>query len=247
MYDLQFILKLANSYYQNSEQELIKVSFIKKLPNGKWQVQSHKGKSLGTYDTKDEAVTRLRQVEYFKNKDKNNNNDNLIIDLTDIDDFSYSAIVRKLREQCSKEQVRSFLKLFKSYFDKAVKKKLQKPEKVALQNSLIKFNKIHPIKINKKLVKNATVSELGNPDEVGQYLSNIIHFMFKRLDPEQKNKALENLRNKFYYTNADEIAQKTSPTSAVVGQAITFVKHVLFNQSSQYIRDVLDAISRNLH
>src|ERR1700686_865112 len=96
-----------------------------------------------------------------------NNADNSIdlekaIDLTDIDDFSYSAIMRKMRSKASKEQVREFLKFFKVYFDKAVKKKVQKPERVALQNSLVRFSKIYPVKLNKKLVKNAAVSELGN-------------------------------------------------------------------------------------
>ena len=32
----------------------------------KWQVQSEKGKNLGTYDTKKEAEKRLKQVHYFK-------------------------------------------------------------------------------------------------------------------------------------------------------------------------------------
>lgn len=32
----------------------------------KWQVQSEKGKNLGTYDTKEEAEKRLQQVHYFK-------------------------------------------------------------------------------------------------------------------------------------------------------------------------------------
>jgi len=38
----------------------------------KWQVQSHKGRNLGTYDTKEEAVKRLRQVEFFKHKNESN-------------------------------------------------------------------------------------------------------------------------------------------------------------------------------
>jgi hypothetical protein len=238
---------MADLYYQGC-QDLIKTAFIKHLTNGKWQVLSQKGKSLGTYDTKEEAVTRLRQVEYFKHHDHDKADaSNQSLDLTDIDDFSYSAIMRKLRHKASKEQVRDFLKLFKSYFDRAVKKKVQKPEKVALQNAVVRFSKMYTVKLNKKLVKSAAVSELGNPAEVGQYLANIIRFIFNRLDPEQKAKSLENLRTKFYYTNADEIAQKTSPPTAAVGQAITFVKHVLFNQSPQYIRDVLDNVSRNLY
>ena len=250
MHDTQQLLKLADTYYQGC-QELVKLAFIKKLPNGKWKVLSQKGKSLGTYDTKDEAVTRLRQVEYFKHHDQSKADDlaaqDDAIDLTEVDDFSYSAVMRKMRQKASKEQVREFLKLFKSYFDKAVKNKLQKPEKIALQNSLVRFSKIHPVKLNKKLVKNASVHELGDPAEVGQYLANIVRFTLNRLDPEKRNKAIENLRNKFYYINADELALKVSPPTAGMGQAITFVKHVLFNQSPSYIREVLNNLSRNLY
>jgi len=38
--------------------------------DNKYQVQSEKGKNLGTYDTKEEAEKRLKQVEYFKHKNK---------------------------------------------------------------------------------------------------------------------------------------------------------------------------------
>jgi hypothetical protein len=35
----------------------------------KWKVvSSDRTKELGTYDSKEEAVKRLRQIEYFKNK-----------------------------------------------------------------------------------------------------------------------------------------------------------------------------------
>ena len=244
--DTKTILQLADNYDQSCQQ-LIKLSFVKKMPNGKWRVLSHKGKNLGTYDTKEEAVTRLRQVEYFKNKADDNKADDKVIDLTDVDDFSYSAIMRKIRQQASKEQVLLFLKLFKLQFDKAVKNKLQKPEKVALQNTIVKFNKLHKVKINKKFVKIATVTELGNPVEVGRYLANICRFILNRLDTEKRNKALESLRNKFYTINSSELANKTSPPTAAVGQSITFVKHVLLNQNPQYIRDVLNNIAGNLY
>lgn len=183
----------------------------------------------------------------IKIAEENNSIEEKVIDLTDIDDFSYSAIMRKLRQNASKEQVQDFLKLFKSQFDRAVKQKLQRPEKVALQNTVVKFNKIHKIKINKKFVKNAAVTELGAPIEVGRYLANIVRFILNRIEPEKRSKAMENLRNKFYYTNADELASKTSPPSAAVGQSITFVKHVLFNQKPQYIREVLNQLAANLY
>lgn len=47
--------------------KLIKSKIVKK--DNKYQVQSEKGKNLGTYDSKEEAEERLRQVEYFKHKE----------------------------------------------------------------------------------------------------------------------------------------------------------------------------------
>jgi len=173
--------------------------------------------------------------------------DDKVIDLTKADDFSYSAIMRQMRQKADKEQVRQFLQLFKNQFDRAVKNKLQKPEKVALQNALIRFNKLHKIKVNKKLVKNATVAELGNPAQVGQYLANIARFILMRLDPVKRSNAIESLRKKLYFISADEIAQKVSPPTAGIGQCITFIKHTLFNQSPQYIKEVLNNVSRNLY
>ena len=45
-----------------------------------WQVQSEKGKNMGTYDTKQEAEERLRQVEYFKHKNESINDDEFKFD-----------------------------------------------------------------------------------------------------------------------------------------------------------------------
>lgn len=44
------------------------IAKIVHLESGKWQVQSEKGRNMGTYDTKEEAEKRLRQVEFFKHK-----------------------------------------------------------------------------------------------------------------------------------------------------------------------------------
>lgn len=245
MSDTSEIIKLADAYYEGCC-ALVKTAFVRKIKN-KWHVLSHKGKSLGSYDTKAEAVARLKQIEYFKNHPKDSNSaEEVVIDLTDADDISYSAIMRKMRQKAPKEQVRVFLKLFKDQFDKAVKNNLQKPEKVALQNALVKFNKLHKIKVSKKLIKNAAIAELGEASEVGRYLANICGFILNRLAPESRAKAIESLRKKFYYTNADELSRKVSPPSAAIGQSITFVKHVLLNQEPQYIREVLNELSRNL-
>ncbi|MBQ6627967.1 MAG: leucine-rich repeat domain-containing protein [Methanobrevibacter sp.] len=53
-------MKKKNIHFSESLVEKI----VKK--GSQWQVQSEKGKNMGTYDTKEEAEKRLKQVEYFK-------------------------------------------------------------------------------------------------------------------------------------------------------------------------------------
>jgi len=245
MSDINYLFKLSSQYESFCHQDLAKFAKIKKMPNDKYRVLSEKDKNLGTFDTKSEAEKRLRQVEFFKHRDKNKAEDK-VIDLTKSLDFSFSAIMRELRQHASKTQVRAFLVLFKKEFDQAIKKKLQKPDKVALQNSLIKFNKKNKIKVNKKLVKNAAVSELGKASLVGKYLSDIVRFTINRIPVEKRNKALFSLRNKFNSLNVNEISQKNLPPTSAIGQSITFVKHVLFNHDPQYIKEVIKNLIKNL-
>lgn len=242
------ILKLSSDYYNRCINEsLVKLAKIRKLPNGKYRVLSETGRNLGTYKSRSGAKKRLKQVEFFKHFDHSNADDNIkSIDLTKADDFSFSAIMRQLRQNASEEQVLEFLKLFKLHFDKAVKNKLQKPERVALQNSLVKFNKIHKVKIDKKLVKNAAVTELGTPEQVGQYLANIVRFALMKIPLEKRQHAIDVVKKKLYNLNESEIGMKEMPSSAAMGQSITFVKHVLFSHDSRYIRDVLNSLVRNL-
>lgn len=191
------------------------------------------------------ARKRKSPIEEYR-RDNDNAEEEKVIDLTGATDFSYSAIMREMRQEADKEQVRLFLTLFKKEFDAAVKQKLQKPEKVALQNSLVRFNKRHKVKCKKKLIKNAAVSELGDPALVGKYLADIVRFTINKIPLERRAKALENLRKKFYAFNADEISQKVLPPTAAIGQSITFVKHVLINQNPSYIREVLNNLAGHL-
>lgn len=73
--------------------------------NNKYQVQSEKGKNLGTYDTKSEAEERLKQVEMFKHM---KSNDEQFSDFlrkletvgkeydVDVDDISYGELDLRL-------------------------------------------------------------------------------------------------------------------------------------------------------
>jgi hypothetical protein len=248
MNDVNNLLKLASTYESKCIRSLVKLAKIRKMPDGRYRVLSQTGKQLGTYRSRAAAEKRLKQVEYFKHLDKSNAEDDKskVIDLTDIDEFAYSAIMRKLRHKASPEQVKQFLVLYKNQFDKAVKGKVHKPDRIALQNAVLKFHKINPIKLDKKMIKVAAVTELGNADQVGKYLSDIVKFILNRVPAEKRGKALDVLKQKFATMNEGEISSKTLPQAAAYGQAITFVKHVLFNHDPHYVREVLNSLSRSL-
>jgi len=57
-------IKIVKIIKEDEMDESLKEKIVKK--GNKWQVQSEKGKNLGTYDTKKEAEDRLKQVHYFK-------------------------------------------------------------------------------------------------------------------------------------------------------------------------------------
>lgn len=240
------ILQLASKYESNCHGSLVKLARIRQLTNGKYRVFSRDGVPQGTFTSKDKAKKKLKELEYARNFDHQDAKDGEVIDLTDADDFTYSAIMRKMRKSAPKEVVQEFLAIFKQHFDRAVQKKLQKPERVALQNALVRFNKIHKVKINTKLVKNAAVAELGNAQQVGAYLANIVKFTLSRVDPAKRYDATISLQKKFNMMDAGEVSTKNLPQSAAVGQAITFVKHVLFGHDAKYVRDVLDSLVRSL-
>lgn len=239
------ILQLASKYESACDEALVKSARVRRLSDGRFRVIEN-GQNMGTFKSQEAAKKKQKQIDYEKNFDHSDAKDEKIIDLTGADEFSFSAIMRKMRQEASKDQVKVFLKLFKAYFDKGVKAKIQKPEKVALQNAMVRFNKVHKVKLDKKLIKNAAVAELGNAEQVGKYLSDICRFSLMRLPPDKQLQAQERLKLKLYYLNENEIASKVMPPSSAIGQSITFVKHVLFNHDAKYVREVLNNIVSNL-
>lgn len=101
------------------------LSKIVKVKN-KYQVQSESGRNLGTYDTKEEAEKRLRQVEYFKHKDA-----------------------------ASKQKIKKTSPKVKKAVNKPTKKVKTAPKKVLTKNptKYTKTNKIRPKSQNKPVSK----------------------------------------------------------------------------------------------
>lgn len=168
------------------------------------------------------------------------------IDLSKADDFSFSSIMRQLRKNTSEENVMSFLRIYHNLFLIANKLNADDADKLALKMAIEMLKSRFNVKENKSFVKNASSENMGDPILVGKYLSNIIRFTMNRISPEKRSKSIAKLRAKIHDLNASELANKKMPNSASMGQAITFVKNILFNQDPSYIRKVINTIVREL-
>lgn len=235
MQKLNNLVVLADNYYAACT--LQKFAFIKKLPSGKWQVLSEKGKNLGIFDSKEKARKRLQQVEFFKFKGKKHASEDPI-DLTEINDLSYSAIMRNLRKECDPQTVKEFLAIYKTFFDILTEREVKDAADLALALTLKQFNILHPLKLNLK----KEAANLGEATRVGQYLADIIKFTLSRISPEKRLDSMNKVIRKIYLLNENELSNKNMPATSSMGQAITFVKHVLFAHDPQYIRTVINSI-----
>lgn len=138
-----------------------KLAIIRKLPNGKFRVYDRKGRSMGTYPSRSGAENRLRQVEYFKHKDKKASSilipiakelkfigeddlSNRILCVLGTNNssanLSYSYIMRELRQQNDPKRLYAFMKSFKDAFDKAFVDELEDPTNIALLSSIKAIN-----------------------------------------------------------------------------------------------------------
>jgi len=235
MISISRLLSYASSY---EETAFIKIAIIKKLPSGKWTVKSMKGKNLGEYDTKQEAVKNLRRIEWFKAHPKKNRKKKAA------DESSYSATMRELVKSKDDDAVREFQEKFKKQFDdallagdespetSALKKMLQSSEKIALQQYAIK--------------KTAEAIAMGDPKFAGKYLANLVRWLLQRISADRRPKSIESMKKKIYYLNEYAIAAKRMPASSSMGQAIVLLKNLLLNHSPQYIRAVLNSTVMSL-
>jgi hypothetical protein len=224
----------------NQNNELVKISFIRKLPDGRFRVFSENGKNMGTFPTQEKAKKRLRQVEFFKITKASVDEG---IDLTEIDAFTYSAIIRELRKSERPEVVEEFLKIFKSLFDKEILKGKEINEEALLMRTIKYLDAIFKIKINENFVKQAASIDLGDAETSAKYIADFIRFFIRRIKPEARPKALRNLADKIFRLNENELSNKKMPASASLGQSITFVKNILIEHNASYIREVLNEVS----
>lgn len=212
-----------------SENTLVKIAKIRKLPNGKYRVLSEKGKNLGTYDTRALAVKRLQQVEFFKHKKAN--------------DDSYSATMRELRKNYDEDVVSKFQSTFKKTFDDALIDGDENPEIPAMEAAMECISNDDHMNAFKK---QASAINLGDPEFAGKYLADLLRFLLRRISAERRPKSIESLKRKIYYLNEYVMAGKKTPPSSSMGQSIVLLKNILLEHPPTYIRTVLNSIVRNL-
>lgn len=225
----------AEEFDSNCE-GMLKVAVVQQLPNGKWTVMSLKGKQLGEYNTKEDAVKRLRQIEFFKNRDKKASKE-------DKKEDSYSSVMRDLRKSYDEGSIKKFQEEFKKLFDEALISGSEDPQNEVLEEAM---NCIAYTDHKRAFEKAAGAIDLGDPEYAGKYLSDILKFVMRRISTDRRVKSLENLRKKVYYLNEYEMASKRVPPSSAIGQSITLLKHILLEHDPKYIRNVLNSVVKHI-
>lgn len=224
---------LASIFSELCEAEnigLSKTAFIRRINKGYWGVFSKKNKLLGKYKTKEEAVKRLDQIEWFKHHKKNASKN-----------ITYTELLRSLNKKYPAEIVREFRKIFKDAFDDALLNGEKNPEEFAMQEA-VKFVD----ELGANLAKTAAAIDMGEASYAGKFIAQFIKFLMRKISIENRPKALNNLKNKIYLLNENELAAKKMPASSAIGQAISLTKNLLMTHSPQYIREVLNSIAGNL-
>lgn len=223
------------------EDSLTKLSFIRKM-KGYWCVISRKGKVLGRYKTKREAINRLRAIEFFKHHKK----------ASVEDEVSYSSMMRTISKNYPKEVLNKFRSIYKEEFDNALLEGDDKPEDRAFNRALqfvdtlndeLKTNSLSYIVDG---LSKYGANELGNPDDVGLYLANLIKFILRKISSENRQKSIRNLKHKILLLDEVSLANKKMPASSSIGQSLVVIKHLMFGKDPSYIRGVLNSIARNL-
>jgi len=157
------------------------------------------------------------------------------------EDATYSSFIRQIDKKYPPEILREFRTIFKDAFDKGIIEGSENPEEAALHEA-----KKFIDGLDENINKAASAIQMGDPEYAGQYISEIIKFLARRISPERRQKSLANLRKKIYMLNEFDIAKKKMPSSSAIGQAISLTKNLLMMHPSSYVRAVLNSIVQHL-
>jgi len=97
-----------------------------------------------------------------------------------------------------------------------------------------------------RMIKLASVLDLGDPDLAGKSLADIVLFLLRRIPSGERPKAISSMIAKVRNINSQEVAGKNMGDYSSMGQSLTFIKNVLSGHDEGYVRRVLDSIIRNM-
>src|ERR1700728_563625 len=158
-----------STYAEAFHESFVKVAYIHKR-KGKWVILSEKGKVLGSYKTKPEAVARLKQIEWFKSHPKKTKKK-----ASKEESDTYSSIMRSLNASYDHDAMIAFQTTFKQAFDAAYIAGEEHPEDIALEKAKSELNE-KTAELKAMIVKTANAIALGNPDSAGSYLAELVKF-----------------------------------------------------------------------
>jgi hypothetical protein len=98
----------------------------------------------------------------------------------------------------------------------------------------------------RRLIKLGQAMLMDNTEDAGKGLAVIIRFLLKRIEFTKRPYVIYNLKQKIYNLNEYEMSGKKSPSTASIGQSITFIKTILNGKPPYYIRAVINEVIKNL-
>lgn len=102
---------------------MIKLAYIKKINDNAWRVYSESGKNMGTYHSLVAAKKRLKDIEFFKHKEKRKKKYQKEATANHHhhhnEESTYSGYLREINKKNS-EDVKKAMKKFKEIFDAAL-------------------------------------------------------------------------------------------------------------------------------
>jgi len=97
-----------------------------------------------------------------------------------------------------------------------------------------------------RMIKLASILDLGNPNLAGKSLGDIVLFLLRRIPKEERSKAISSMISKIRNINVQDVSSKNMGDYSSMGQSLTFIKNVLTGHEEEYVKKVLDSIIRNL-
>jgi hypothetical protein len=222
----------------NTPTTLSKVSYIRKVDN-KYLVVSEKGKNMGTYPSRAQAKNRLKQVEFFKHKDSNKVEDKQkSIDLSDVEELSYSAIMREAKKKEYFSFINDFVIIYKKIADAFYLKNLNMDG--------VMENVFHVMSKKYKIITTKKEAAVDSPLILGKAIADVILFLATKVKTENRRKAVSNFIRNIYYLNFSELASMDVNAGAAAGQVITLIKTILRSKDVGFIRSVVGEVIKNL-